>query len=207
MQDLLGRRTEVESDECADVGNFVAALQRGETAAHEQLVGLYAPRMLATARRFLASEQDCYDALQQAFLSAFRSIDQFEGNSRLGTWLHRILVNVCLMALRARSRRNEISLNDLLPTFDHSGHHTCSIPHWHRLPEERLQSDETRLLVRRCIDMLPDDFRNVVILRDLEELDTDEAAATLGISPGAVKTRLHRARQALRTLLEPHIAN
>jgi RNA polymerase sigma-70 factor (ECF subfamily) len=120
------------------------------------------------------------------------------------TWLHRILVNVCLMTLRTHSRRNEIPIDDLLPRFDHSGHHARSIARWRQLPEDRLQSDETRLLVRRCIDMLPDDYRSVIILRDIEELDTEEAAETLGISPGAVKTRLHRARQALRTLLEPH---
>lgn len=206
MQHLLGPSPEIEMDQCADDRELVTALIHGEPFAHEELVTRYGARMLATARRFLYSEQDCYDAVQQAFLSAFRSINQFAGNAKLGTWLHRILVNVCLMALRSRSRRNEVSLDDLLPAFDQSGHYAQSVARWRSMPDEQLQSEETRLLVRRCIDLLPDDFRTILILRDLEELDTDEAAATLGISPGAVKTRLHRARQALRTLLEPYFA-
>jgi RNA polymerase sigma-70 factor (ECF subfamily) len=113
-------------------------------------------------------------------------------------------VNACLMTLRTQSRRNEVSIDELLPMFDHTGHHATSIARWRQPPEDRLVSDETRLLVRQCIDMLPDDYRNVILLRDIEELDTEETAQTLGISSGAVKTRLHRARQALRTLLEPH---
>ncbi len=204
METTADRGAEGESDELADERELVAGLRRDEPQAHEEFVYRYGGRMLAAARRFLASEQDCQDAVQQTFISAFRSIDRFEGNAKLGTWLHRILVNACLMLLRTRARRNEISIDDLLPPFDRSGHHAGSIARWRQPPDDRLQSDETRLLVRRCIDMLPDDYRNVIILRDIEELDTEEAAGTLGISPGAVKTRLHRARQALRTLLEPH---
>ena len=207
MQRTVGRGPERQTDELADERELVAGLRRDESTAQEEFIWRYGGRMLATARRFLPSEQDCHDAVQQAFVSAFQSIDRFEGNAKLGTWLHRILVNVCLMTLRTRSRRNEIPIDDLLPVFDHSGHHARSIARWRQPPEDRLQSDETRLLVRRCIDMLPDDYRNVIILRDIEELDTEEAADTLGISPGAVKTRLHRARQALRTLLEPHFVH
>jgi len=204
MQSTVGRGAEYEADEFADERELVAALRRDETSAHEEFVWRYGARLLATARRFLPSEQDCHDAVQQAFISAFRSMDRFEGNAKLGTWLYRILVNVCLMTLRARARRNEIPIDDLLPVFDHSGHHARSVARWRQPPEDQLQSDETRRLVRRCIDLLPDDYRSVIILRDIEELDTDQAAEALGISPGAVKTRLHRARQALRTLLEPH---
>ena len=207
MQSTVGRGAEGETDAFADERELVAGLRRDESTAHEEFVCRYGGRMLATARRFLGSEQDCHDAVQQAFVSALRSIDRFEGNAKLGTWLHRILVNVCLMTLRTRSRRNEIAIDDLLPRFDHWGHHARSVARWHQPPEDRLLSDETRLLVRRCIDMLPDDYRSVIMLRDIEELDTEEAAQTLGISPGAVKTRLHRARQALRTLLEPYFVH
>jgi len=204
VQDLLGHNTKVETDQGDEDRSLVEALVRGEPTAQEALVTRFGARMLYTARRILHSEQDCHDAVQQAFLSAFRSINQFAGNAKLGTWLHRILVNACLMALRSRSRRNEVSLDDLLPAFDQSGHHVQSVARWRSMPDDQLQSDETQLLVRRCIDLLPEDFRTILILRDLEEMDTDETAAALGISSGAVKTRLHRARQALRTLLEPH---
>ena len=207
MQDTIASEAVGRMDEFADERELIAALRRDEPAAHEMFVWRYGARILATARRFLSCEQDCCDAVQEAFISAFQAIDAFEGNAKLGTWLHRILVNACLMKLRARSRRNEVPIDELLLTFDRSGHHAQSIARWRQSPEDRLQSDETRLLVRRCIDMLPDDYRNVLLLRDIEELDTEASAATLGISPGAVKTRLHRARQALRTLLQPHFVD
>jgi len=163
-------------------------------------------RMLATARRLLRSDDDAADALQEAFISAFRSIDRFAGNSRLATWLHRIVVNACLMKLRSRSRQPEVSIESLLPTFSSWGHHDHSVRNWRKLPIEEMLTDETRALVRRCIDMLPEDFRTILVLRDIEELSTEEAAAVVDITPGAAKVRLHRARQALRTLLEPHFA-
>ena len=159
--------------------------------------------MLAVARRFLRTEEDSADAVQDAFLSAFRSLDGFEGNSALGTWLHRIVVNVCLMRLRARSRSREVRIDDLLPTFDASGHHSHPVRTWEDQGLARLTRDESRAQVRACIDRLPEPYREVLLLRDIEELDTEQTARHLGINPGAVKTRLHRARQALRTLLEP----
>src|SRR5262249_33581127 len=151
---------------------------------------------------FLRTEEDSADAVQDAFLSAFRSLGGFEGNSALGTWLHRIVVNVCLMRLRARSRGREVRI-DLLPTFDESGHHSRPVRPWEDQALARLPRAETRAQIRACIDQLPEPYREVLLLRDIEELDTDQTAQQLRISRGAVKTRLHRARQALRTLLEP----
>jgi RNA polymerase sigma-70 factor (ECF subfamily) len=141
--------------------------------------------------------------VQDAFLSAFRSLDGFEGNSGLGTWLHRIVVNVCLMKLRARSRSREIRIGDLLPTFDETGRFPRPVRPWEDHALARLTRAETRAQVRAGIDELPEPYREILLLRDIEELDTDQTAQQLGTTPGAVKTRLHRARQALRTLLEP----
>jgi RNA polymerase sigma-70 factor (ECF subfamily) len=163
----------------------------------------YGGRLLTTARRYLRCEEDCADAVQEAFISAFRAIDTFEGNSRLATWLHRILVNACLMKLRSSSRKSEVSIESLLPSFDKSGHHAASIRAW-KQPEELLMRDETRALIRRSIDALPEDYRTILLLRDIDQLSTEDAAEILAANPGTVKTRLHRARQALRSLLEPH---
>jgi RNA polymerase sigma-70 factor (ECF subfamily) len=184
----------------------IAALRQRDPAACEALVRELGGQMLAIARRYLQSEQDCEDAVQEAFLSAFRSIERFEGNSELGTWLHRIVVNACLMKLRSRSRRHEVSVEALLPTFDQSGHHSQAIRRWRGTPDENLLRQETRTTVRRCIDMLPDEYRTVLLLRDVEQLSTEDAADVLNATPGTVKTRLHRARQALRKLLEPYFA-
>jgi len=178
-------------------------VRAGNERACAAMVRRHGGRMLAVARRFLRTEDDSADAVQDAFLAAFRSLDGFEGNSALGTWLHRIVVNVCLMRLRARSRSREVRIDDLLPTFDASGHHSHPVRTWEDQGLARLTRDESRAQVRACIDRLPEPYREVLLLRDIEEFDTEQTARHLGINPGAVKTRLHRARQALRTLLEP----
>ena len=189
------------SDETA----LLAGLRAGHDAAYEQLVRHYGGRLLATAQRLLGNEQDAGDALQEAYISAFKSIEQFEGNCRLSTWLHRIVVNAALMKLRSRSKRGEQSIDDLLPTYLDDGHRRSPRQAWSSPPESMLEREETRQTVRRCIASLPDDYRTVLLLRDIEELDTEETAQVLGIRPGAVKTRLHRARQALQTVLEQEL--
>jgi RNA polymerase sigma-70 factor, ECF subfamily len=181
----------------------VARLRAGDEEASAALVRKYGGRLLAVARRFLRCEEDSADAVQEAFLAAFRYLDQFEGNSSLGTWLHRIVVNACLTKLRAQSRSRAVPIDDLLPTFDETGHHSQPVRPWGEEPLSHLTREETRIQVRACIDRVPEPYRTVLLLRDIEELNTDQTAEQLGITAGAVKTRLHRARQALRTLLEP----
>jgi RNA polymerase sigma-70 factor (ECF subfamily) len=181
---------------------LVERLRRGDGAAFEELLRAHAGRLLAVARRLLANEEDARDTVQDALLSAFRSIDRFDGQAALGTWLHRIVVNAALTRLRSRRRRPERPIEDLLPTFLDDGHQARPPRDWPD-PSAALQREETRSAVRRHIEELPDDYRVVLLLRDIEELDTEETARLLGLTPGAVKTRLHRARQALRTLLEP----
>ena len=180
-------------------------LRAGEDAAFAELMRAYGGRLLAVARRMLRSEEEARDAVQDAFLAAFRGLGAFEGDARLSTWLHRIAVNACLMKLRTRRRKPEEPIDDLLPTFLEDGHQAEPACGWREPGDERLAREQTRRLVRACIDRLPEGYREVLVLRDVEELDTDETAALLGLTPSAVKTRLHRARQALRTLLDPHL--
>jgi RNA polymerase sigma-70 factor (ECF subfamily) len=185
-----------------DEAALVARLQAGDERAYEALVRGYGGTLLATACRFLGCAEDAADAVQDAFLSAFRSIQTFEGHARVGTWLHRIVVNHALMRLRRRKRRPTVRIEDVLPTFDETGHHTRPVRPW-RDADDGLVRAETRAQVRACIDRLPETYRTVLLLRDIEGLDTDQAAQLLGTNNAVVKTRLHRARQALRTLLEP----
>jgi RNA polymerase sigma-70 factor, ECF subfamily len=182
---------------------LLARVRAGDPEAGAALVRQYGGRMLGVARRFLRSEEDSADAVQDAFLAAFRRLDKFEGKSSLATWLHRIVVNACLTKLRARSRRRAVPMDDLLPAFDETGHHSRPVRPWEEEALARLGREETRVQVRACIDRLPEPYRTVLLLRDIDELDTDQTAHHLRIGVGAVKTRLHRARQALRTLLEP----
>jgi RNA polymerase sigma-70 factor (ECF subfamily) len=134
-------------------------------------------------------------------------MDGFAGTSRLSTWLHRIVVNAALMKLRSRRRRPEESIEELLPRFDETGHFTDAPSAWDGSTDRTYERAETRALVRAAIEELPPSYRTVLVLRDIEELDTEEAATMLGISQNAVKVRLHRARQALRTLLERRFAS
>ena len=185
----------------SDEQRLLVELRDGVEPAYEHLVRREGGRMLAVARRMLGSDADANDAVQDAFVSAFKAIRTFEGGSSLGTWLHRILINACLMKLRKCDSRRTVSIDDLLPHFDDSGHHAASVFRWTATPEELLSRSETCAAVRASINRLPVDYRTVLLLRDIEEVGTEAAAQVLGISPGAVKVRLHRARQALRTLL------
>jgi len=182
---------------------LLARLRSGEAAAFEELVRSAGPRLLAVARRMLRNEEDARDAVQEAFLSAFKALDGFDGHCQLVTWLHRIAVNAALMKLRRARRRPESPIEDLLPDFDETGHHLSSIEPWRPQPLAELEREEVRSSVRAAIDRLPDSYRTVLLLRDLEEMSTEETARVLGLSANAVKVRLHRARQALRTVLDP----
>ena len=183
---------------------FLDALRRGEEAAFAELVRRHSGRLLVVIRRLLRRDEDAQDALQETFLSAFRGLSAFDGKCQLGTWLHRIAVNSALMKLRSQQRKPERSIEEFLPTFYADGHRQNPGPAWKVDVDRALDQAETRDLVRWAIDQLPDAYRVVLILRDIDQLDTAEAAALLEADAGAVKTRLHRARQALRTLLDPH---
>jgi RNA polymerase sigma-70 factor (ECF subfamily) len=183
--------------------SFVRRLRAGDAAAFEALVRRETPRLLAVARRLLRNEEDARDAVQDGFVSAIRSLGDFGGRCQVSTWLHRITVNAALMKLRIRRRKPEDSIEELLPSFLDDGHHARHPREWRDTGEALLASREDRAFVRAAIDRLPESYRRVLLLRDIEELDTAEVAQALGVSDNVVKVRLHRARQALRTLLAP----
>lgn len=185
-----------------DDAELLAALRSGLDSAYDAVVRTYGGRLMAVARRLLRSDEEAQDALQEAFLAAFRALHSFEGQARLSTWLHRITVNACLMRLRSRKRKGEEPIDDLLLRYDETGHHLLPPSSWSESSDLVLDRDETRAYVRACIDRLPDTYRTVLLMRDIDELDTEETARLLGITANAVKVRLHRARQALRQLLD-----
>lgn len=202
--------TGTPGNQSADSGPFDAAeqalldgLRAGHEPAFAEFVASYGGPMLATARRILGNEEDARDCVQDALISAAGKIQTFEGRSKLATWLHRIVVNTALSQLRVRARRPEQSIEPLMPNLDMMG---CRI----ELPEDDYLSldqviDQSRVdaTVRDAIEQLPESYRIVLLLRDIEEFNVRETAELLETSEGAVKTRLHRARSALKTLLEP----
>ncbi len=182
--------------------SLVAALQRGEEAAFVTLVQGYGPQLYSVARRFMGNHGDAQDCLQETLLQVYRKIDQFEGRSALATWMHRILVNTALGKLR-REQDNETSLDALQPKFDRMQIALSRSQEPALSVEELLQRKGTRMAVRAGIDRLPATHRSVLLLRDIEGLDTKTTAAMLEISETATKVRLHRARHALKAMLEP----
>jgi len=187
-----------------DEAALLARMQAGDDDAFEACARAYCRRLLVVARRILRNEEDANDAVQDAFLSAFRGISQFKGQAQLGTWLHRIVVNAALGRLRRLQRHPEGSIEDLLPHFGDGEHQSDPPVPWQATPVTAIQKRETRDLVQRCISQLPENYRVVLLLRDIEGLTTEETAQLLGTSTAVIKTRLHRARQGLRTLLDPH---
>ena len=187
--------------------SLLSGLRAKDEKAFEQLVERYTSRLFAITYRLLHNEDDARDAVQDAFVSAFRSIDTFAGQARFSTWLHRIAWNAALMKLRTQRRKRE-DLFDTESVLDTTCR-TAADRSWQE-PQESidqiLHRQEIRTMVQTCIADLPDTYRTVVLLRDIEELDTAETALQLGTSPTAVKLRLHRARKALRTLLRTRLS-
>ncbi len=180
---------------------LIDRLVAGDEEAYEVLVRLHGGRLFACARRLLRDEQDAKDAVQEAFVSVHKHICTFTGNAPLGAWLRRIVINHALMKLRCRKRQREECIDTFLPTFDAAGAHERTPHTWQESTDRLMERNQTRRMVRAMIDRLPESHRTALMLRDIEELSTREAARVLGVSETAMKVRLHRARQALRTLL------
>jgi RNA polymerase sigma-70 factor (ECF subfamily) len=185
---------------------LVARLKAGDADAFEEVVRRHGGRMLAVARRFVRDEDAARDVVQDACLSAFRGIRRFDGHAQLSTWLHRIVVNAALMRIRSRQRRPEQSIDPLLPTFQEDGHHAEPVVSWAESGDRLLERAETKALVRGAMADLPESYRLVLMMRDIEDLSTRETADALGITENAAKLRLHRARQALATLIKQRLA-
>jgi len=188
-----------------DDGNLIERLRMGDDVAFAELVEHHAAPLLAVTRRILRDEEDARDAVQEAFVAAFRGIGEFQSESRVSTWLHRIAVNCALMKLRGLERRREQDVDALLPPFQPDGHQRHSSVAWLETAEDILHREQSCALVRQCIDQLPESYRIVLVLRDIEQLPPDVVAEKLQITRDNLKVKLHRARQALRTLLDPHM--
>jgi RNA polymerase sigma-70 factor (ECF subfamily) len=160
--------------------------------------------MLPLAQRTLGNHRDlAEDAVQNAFMSAFRSLDKLEDPSKLTAWLHRITVNSALMELRRQRRQAEQPIDDLLPEFDHND---CRLEErWSYLArtEDVIENHQLGALITSSLEQIPETYRVVLHLRDIEGYSTSEVARLLEMTPSNVKIRLHRARSAMKKLIEP----
>ena len=179
-------------------------IKNGDYQAFETLVTRYESKIYRLAVRMLRNPQDAEDALQETFLQVYRGLPGFEGRSAFSTWLFRLATNVCLMKIRHRETEPSklLPLEDYLPRQDDG-----EIPQmvdWTVRPEEALLSKESREKMMGALEKLPAEYRAVFILRDMEGFSNAETGESLGISVAAVKSRLHRARLALRGMLSDY---
>ena len=190
--------------EPADAESDMVLVERARNkdfAAFETLLARYEDKVFRLAFRFVRNESDAKEILQDTFLAIWRKLDTFKGDAQFSSWVYRVAANAALMRLRTQRRHPEVSTEELPAGFldqQHYGQMLSPGENWSRRPDDELQSSELRTHIQSAVDALPEIYRTVFLVRDVEGLSTEETAELLGISIPTVKTRLHRARMALR---------
>ena len=189
--------------EPTDDSALLARAQSGDMSGFEALVEKHKHRVYALALRMLNSEADAAEVTQEAFLAAFRNLKEFRGDAQFGSWVHRIAANFSLMRLRKRRAAAETleSTLEAEPTFNERGSLLDSVSDWRDAENDALDA-ELRLAIESAASSLGDEYRQVFVLRDLEGLSYEEIAELTGDSVPAIKSRLHRARLALRSAID-----
>ena len=178
---------------------LVERVRGGDVSAYDTLVRKYERQVFRIAQHITQNREDAEDVVQDAFLKAYEKLDQFQGNAKFYTWLVRIAVNESLMRLRRRRSGRMVSIDEDVETEE--GGVPRDIADWAPDPEQNYDQAELAEILRKTIQGLPQGFRIVFVLRDVEGLSTEETAETLGLSVPAVKSRLLRARLQLRERL------
>jgi RNA polymerase sigma-70 factor (ECF subfamily) len=181
---------------------LVRRVQAGNTEAFEELVRRYERKVYNITYRLMGNEQDASEALQDAFMRAYRFIGKFQFKSSFFTWLYRIATNVSLSKLRKREKVETVSIDQ---PVNEAGDLPFEIPDLKYGPEKLMKQRELRAAIQEAVDGLPKDYRSVVVLRDLEGLSNEEVSKVLKLSVAAVKSRLHRGRLVLREKLVSYV--
>ena len=182
-----------------DESALVAQAKAGDQNAFTELVNRYERKIYRLAKNITRNDEDAEDVLQDAFLKAYTHLDNFKGDSKFYTWIVRIAVNEALMRLRKRKTDRSVPLDEPVELGEETVQREIAV--WEDNPEQQYSQEEWRRILDEAVESLKSDFRTVFVLRDIEELSTEETAETLGISVPAVKSRLLRARLALRETL------
>jgi RNA polymerase sigma-70 factor, ECF subfamily len=182
-----------------DESVLVAQAKAGDQNAFSELVNRYERKIYRLAKNITRNDEDAEDVLQDAFLKAYTHLDNFKGDSKFYTWIVRIAVNEALMRLRKRKTDRSVPLDEPVELGEETVAREIAV--WEDNPEQQYSQEEWRRILDEAVDSLKPDFRTVFVLRDIEELSTEETAETLRISVPAVKSRLLRARLALRERL------
>jgi len=189
----------VSSQAGFDETTLVTQARDGDNRAFSELVKRYEAKIFRLAQHITQNREDAEDVLQETFLKAYEHLDQFQGNSKFYTWIVRIAVNQALMKLRRRKTDKSVSLDEGIDTGEDTV--TREIAAWDEDPEQRFTREELGEILDSTVQSLAPPYRSVFLLRDVDELSTEETAEALGISVPAVKSRLLRARLQLREKL------
>jgi RNA polymerase sigma-70 factor, ECF subfamily len=189
----------VSSQTGVDEAILVAQSREGDAAAFGELVRRYEGKIFRLAQHVTQNREDAEDVLQETFMKAYEHLDQFQGNSKFYTWIVRIAVNQALMKLRRRKTDKSVSLDETIDTGEDTM--VREIAAWDEDPEQRFSRDELGDILDKAVEGLDPPYRSVFVLRDMDELSTEETAEALGLSVPAVKSRLLRARLQLREKL------
>lgn len=182
---------------------LVAGLLRGDPRAVEMLVDRYGAWIHRVASRLLADARDAEEVTQDVLMTVVRKIGTFKHEAKFSSWVYRIAANGAYERARSRRSRLETSLEPLLPVFDDEGRHVARVQDWSKGLDDPAVAAEVRSALERGIGRLPEEYRTVLVLRDVEGLTNEDVAGALGLTLAAVKSRLHRARLALRQQLAP----
>jgi len=188
-----------EPSEVFDEGDLIARAKAGDDTAFTELLSRYERKIYRLAKNITQNDEDAEDVMQEAFLKAYSHLDSFQGNSKFYTWIVRIAVNESLMKLRKRKSDKLVSLDEQVDTGEDMVPREIAV--WEDNPEAQYSQEELRGILDKSVESLAPIFRSVFVLRDIEDLSTEETAEALGISIPAVKSRLLRARLQLRERL------
>jgi RNA polymerase sigma-70 factor, ECF subfamily len=194
-----------EISESRDEAQIIASILAGNTQEFHELIRPHERSVYAMALSLLRNEADAEEVAQEAFLKAFRNLHRFRGESKFSTWLISITLNEARSRLRSGKTMKMESLDE--PPEEQAHVSPALLRDWREIPSEALERKEVRLMLQEAITDLPLIYREVFLLRDVEELSVSESAETLGITVASVKVRLHRARIMLQKKLVPQLKN
>jgi RNA polymerase sigma-70 factor, ECF subfamily len=193
----------IETPASRDEAQMIASILAGNSQAFHELIRPYERSVYVMALSLLKNEADAEDAAQEAFLKAYRNLAGFRAEAKFSTWLISIVLNEARSRLR---RKSAVKMESLDEPQDEQGHVSPALLRdWREIPSEAVERGEVRVMLQQAISDLPPIYREIFLLRDVEELSIDESATALGISVSAVKVRLHRARMMLQKKLAPQL--
>jgi RNA polymerase sigma-70 factor (ECF subfamily) len=194
--------TDQPDEQELDEPQLIAAVLAGETELFHELIRPHERSVFAMAMALLKDEADAEDAMQETFLKAFRGLASFRGDAKFSTWL----ISIVLNEARGKLRRKKLVSLDEEPDEDRPGGFSPALLRdWREVPSEALERQEIKRLIQEAVAALPDGYRVVFLLREVEELSTREAATVLQMTESALKVRLHRARMMLQKDLAPKL--